>query len=95
MSDDLDDRIAYLRQQRHLEGAAQTQKAADLIQAIDELQGLVRETAFKSATAEAKMAFVEREMDKLECRVEHIRRFLLAIIMMSYHCCPSDRLPRH
>ncbi|WP_193743600.1 hypothetical protein [Tateyamaria sp. ANG-S1] len=58
MSADLDDRIAYLRQQRQLEGAVQTQKAADLVKAIDYLQTLVQETAFKSATVEAKMAFV-------------------------------------
>ena len=50
MNDDLDDRIAYLRQQNQLEGAAQSQRAADLVLAIDELQSLVRGTAFKSAT---------------------------------------------
>lgn len=34
MSDDLDGRIAYLRQQNQLEGAAQKQRAADLIEAL-------------------------------------------------------------
>jgi len=77
MSNDLDDRIAYLKQQRQEEGAAQTQKAADLIEAINELQGLVRETAFKSATVDAKMKLVMSQMDELESRVKRTRRFLV------------------
>ena len=47
--------LEYLRQQRQLEGAAQTQKAADLIQAIDELQELVRTTSFKATTVESRI----------------------------------------
>jgi hypothetical protein len=77
MSDDLDDRIAYLRQQRQLEGATQTQKAADLIQAIDELQELVRETAFKATTVRGQMQVLEAQMDVLESRVQRTRWYLL------------------
>lgn len=84
MSDDLDDRIAYLKQQRQAEGAAHTQKAADLIEAIDELQGLVRETAFKSATVEAKMQLVISQMDELESRVKRTRRFLVGGIAAAF-----------
>ena len=83
MSNDLDDRIAHLKQQRHAEGAAQTQKAADLIEAIDELQGLVRETAFKSATLEAKVKLVETQMDELESRVTRTRLFLVGGIALA------------
>jgi septal ring factor EnvC (AmiA/AmiB activator) len=83
MSDDLDDRIANLREQRQLEGAGQTKKAADLAQAIDDLQKLVRETAFKAATAQAKVAYVEDEMDKLESRVRRTRRLLVRGIAAS------------
>jgi hypothetical protein len=83
MSDDLDDRIAYLKQQRQSEGAAHTQKAADLIEAIDELQGLVRETAFKSATVEAKMKLVITQMDELESRVKRTRFFLVGGIAVT------------
>lgn len=67
----------YLRQQRQLEGAAQTQKSADLIKAIDELQGLVRTTAFKAATVQGQMQVLEEEMVALESRVKHTRRFLI------------------
>lgn len=77
MSDDLDDRIAYLRQQRQLDGAAQTQKAADLIQAIDELQELVRTTSFKATFIQGQMQAVEAEMGALESRVKHTRSFLI------------------
>ena len=83
MSDDLDDRIAYLKQQRQAEGAAQTQKAADLIQAIDELQCFVRETAFKSATVEAKVKLVESQMDDLESRVKRTRLLLVGGICIA------------
>ncbi|MEJ6389834.1 hypothetical protein [Gymnodinialimonas ulvae] len=77
MSDDLDDRIAYLRQQRQLEGTAQTQKAADLIKAIDELQELVRTTSFKATTVQGQMQVVEAEMSALESRVIGTRRVLI------------------
>ena len=76
MSDDLDDRIAYLRQQRQLEGAEQTQKAADLIQAIDELQGSVRETAFKAITVQGQMQVLEAQLDELDRRVQRTSRYL-------------------
>lgn len=77
MNDDLDDRIAYLRQQNQLEGAAQSQRAADLVLAIDELQSLVRGTAFKSATVEAKMKLVEKQMDELERRMKRMGPYLI------------------
>ncbi|MEO0485525.1 MAG: hypothetical protein AAF092_06405 [Pseudomonadota bacterium] len=77
MSDDLDDRIAYLRQQRQLEGAAQTQKAADLIHAIDELQELVRTTSFKATTVQGHMQVLEGEMGALESRVKRTHSFLI------------------
>jgi hypothetical protein len=83
MSDDLDDRIAYLRQQRQLEGAAQTQKAADLIQAIDELQELVRTTSFKATTVQGQMQVLEGEMGALESRVKYTGRLLIGGIAAS------------
>jgi DNA repair exonuclease SbcCD ATPase subunit len=83
MSDDLDDRIAYLRQQRQLEGAAQTQKAADLIQAIDELQELVRTTAFRATTVQGQMQVLEEKTDALESRVQRTRSFLIGGIVAS------------
>jgi TolA-binding protein len=87
MSDDLDDRIAYLRQQRQLEGAEQTQKAADLIQAIDELQGSVRETAFKAITVQGQMQVLEAQLDELDRRVQRTSRYLAGAIAASVLLC--------
>lgn len=83
MSDDLDDRIAYLRQQRQLDGAAQTQRAADFVQAIDELQEVVRTTSFKATTVQGQMQVLEAQMASLESRVQHTRRYLVGAIAAS------------